>query len=105
MSEKEVNTISHLLEVEQNALALTFQAQEDADKKIVAAKAQADAEFQARFQKIVDECEKSYIEKSDALEESKSRRISEYRSKITSSALDKKAFSAFLDSILLTKSS
>ena len=68
MSEKEVNTISHLLEVEQNASALTSQAQADADKKIAAAKVQADARFQEQFAQIVSDCEASYIEKTSALD-------------------------------------
>lgn len=100
MSEREINTIAHLLEVEQNANALTFQAQADADKKIAAAKAQADADFQNQYRKIVADCEKSFIEKSTALENEKNQKISDYKSKITASSMDSDAFNSFLDSVL-----
>jgi len=101
MSDREVNTISHLLEVEQKASLLTSHAQEDADKKIAAAKVQADAEFQAQFKKIVETCEKSYSDKVAALEESKNQKISEYKTRISAFAQDKSAFNSYLDSILL----
>ena len=101
MSDKEVNTISHLLEVEQNAALLTSHAQEEADKKIAAAKAQSDSEFQSQYKKIVEECEKSYSEKVAVLESAKNQQIDEYKSKISASAIDKSAFNSFLDSVLL----
>ena len=100
MAEKEVNTIAHLLEVELRANELTSQAQADADKKIAAAKAQADSEFKSQYEKLVSECEKSYIEKSTALEKHNSQEIASYKSKINASSLDKQSFNSFLDSIL-----
>ncbi|MBR1403299.1 MAG: hypothetical protein IJ558_03910 [Treponema sp.] len=100
MSEKEVNTISHLLEVEQNASALTSQAQADADKKIAAAKVQADARFQEQFAQIVSDCEASYIEKTSALDNKKSDQISAYKTKISAAGRDVAAFNQFLDSVL-----
>ncbi len=100
MAEKEVNTIAHLLEVELRANELTSQAQADADKKIAAAKAQADSEFKSQYEKLVSECEKSYLEKSAALEKHNSQEIASYKSKINASSLDKPSFNSFLDSIL-----
>ena len=100
MSEREINTIAHLLEVEQNANALTFQAQTDADKKIAAAKSQADSEFQSQYRAIVENCEKSFIEKSTALENEKNKKITDYKSKIMASSTDSEAFNSFLDSVL-----
>jgi len=100
MSEREVNTISHLLEVEQAASALAFQAQTDADKKIAVAKNQADEAFQNQYQQIVAQCEKSYQEKVSALNQKKSDQITQYKSKISSAQEDRAGFNSFLDSIL-----
>lgn len=100
MAEIEVNTIAHLLEMEQKASAMTLKAREDADKKIALAKAQADSEFKTQYEKIISGCEKSYAEKSSALENEKQQKISEYKSKITASAEDKAAFASYLDSVL-----
>ena len=100
MAEKEVNTIAHLLEVELRANELTSRAQADADKKIAAAKAQADAEFKSNYEKLVTECEKSYTEKSSALAKRNSEEVASYKSKITASSLDKQAFNSYLDTLL-----
>ena len=81
MAEQEVNAINHLLEVEQNAKAMTISAQEKADKKISQAKAEADSEFKAEFDKIIEQDEKKYKEK------------------ITASKLDTASFNQFLDKI------
>lgn len=100
MSEKEVNTISHLLEVEQKATELTSQAQLDADKKIAQAKAQADSQFKSEYEKIVAECEQNYAQRTASLDDKNLEEISSYKSKISESALDVKAFNSFLDSVL-----
>ncbi|MBQ9207689.1 MAG: hypothetical protein IJ158_13390 [Treponema sp.] len=101
MSDKEVNTISHLLEVEQKATELASQAQIEADKKIAQAKAQADSEFHAQYKNLVEEQEKLYAEKVASLESAKNKEISEYKSKISAVALESSAFNSFLDSVLL----
>lgn len=101
MAEKEVNTITHLLEMEQRASAMTLKAQEDADKKIAAAKAQADSEFKSQYEKIVATEERSYNQKISALESEKAQKIAGYREKIMAVPQDKPSFNSYLDSILL----
>lgn len=101
MAEKEVNTITHLLEMEQRASAMTLKAQEDADKKIAAAKAQADSEFKSQYEKIVETEEQSYNQKISALESEKAQKIAGYREKIMAVPQDKPSFNSYLDSILL----
>ena len=100
MSEKEVNTIIHLLEVEQKATELTSQAQLDADKKIAQAKAQADSQFKSEYEKIVAECEQNYAQRTAFLDDKNQEEISSYKKRISESALDVKAFNSFLDSVL-----
>ena len=99
MSEKEVNTITHLLEVEQKAAELTSQAQLDADKKITTAKARADSQFKSEYEKIVAECELDYKQKIATLESKKNEEISSYKAKISKNRQDKEAFTLFLDSV------
>ena len=100
MAEQEVNTIAHLLEMEQKASALTLKAQEDADKIIALAKAQADSEFKAQYEKIINDCEQSYNQKISELQAKKESEISSYKNQIKSSKLDNTAFNSFLDSVL-----
>ena len=99
MAEKEVNTIAHLLEVEQKAAAMTMHAQEDADKKIAQAKAKADSEFKAEYEKIVKECESTCENKIAFIIDKKNKSVSDYKTLIKASALDKAAFFSYLDSL------
>ncbi len=100
MSDKEVYTISHLLEVEQKASELIAQAQADADKKIADAKSKADAMFQEQYTKIVSDCENSYSAKTSALSQENTRKIEDYKKTISASGQDRKTFNSYLDSIL-----
>ena len=80
---------------------MTLKAQEDADKKIAQAKAQADSEFKAQYEQIVTSQESAFNSKIAALQSGKEQKISEYKSKITASPQDKAAFNSYLDSVLL----
>lgn len=100
MAEQEVNAINHLLEVEQNAKAMTDSAKAAADKKISAAKAQADADFKIQFDKLVEQNEKSYDEKTKTLTLENQKKIQDYKDKIKASPVDSDAFNKFLDKIL-----
>lgn len=100
MAEHEVNVINHLIEVEQNAVAMTENAQAEADKKIALAKTQADSEFKTKFDKIVAECESEYAKKTDEIKNNYSVQIKEYKDKIISSTQDKNSFNKLLDKVL-----
>lgn len=100
MAEQEVNAINHLLEVEQNAKAMTDSAKITADKKISAAKTQADEKFKAEFDKIVASDEKAYDEKIKAANAQEQKKIQEYKDKIKSSKVDVDSFNKFLDKVL-----
>lgn len=100
MSEKEVNTISHLLEMERKAEELTSQTQEEASKKIASAKASADSKFKAEYEKIVSECERDYNQKVDELNKKSLEEISSYKERILRTPKDSGSFNAFLDSVL-----
>ena len=99
MAEKEVNTIAHLLEVEQKAAAMTMHAQEDADKKIAQAKAKADLEFRTAYEEIVRECESACKKEISSIEEKKNKNVADYKASIKASVLDKTGFFSYLDSL------
>ncbi len=99
MAEQEVNAINHLLEVEQNAKAMTLSAQEKADKRISQAKAEAEIEFKAEVGKIIERDEKIFEEKKKAAIEENEKNIKAYKEKIADSKLDVVSFNQFLDKI------
>ena len=101
MAEQEVNAINHLLEVEQNARAMTDSAKITADKKISVAKTHADAMFKEQYEKLVEQDEKEYGEKTKATLADNEKRIQDYKEKIKASPVDVGAFNKFLDKVLL----
>ncbi len=100
MAEQEVNAINHLLEVEQNARAMTDSAKNTADKKISVAKAQADAMFKEQFEKLVEQDEKKYNEETKSALAENEKQIQEYKEKIKASPVDAASFNKFLDKVL-----
>lgn len=100
MAEQEVNAINHLLEVEQNARAMTDSAKNTADKKISVAKAQADAMFKEQFEKLVEQDEKEYNEETKSALAENEKQIQEYKEKIKASPVDADSFNKLLDKVL-----
>lgn len=100
MAEQEVNAINHLLEIEQNAKAMTDSAKVTADKKISAAKVEADAAFKAQFDKIVMQNESEYQEKTKAALDEKEKQVKDYKEKISAVPVDNDSFNKFLDKVL-----
>ncbi len=85
MAEQEIDTIRHLIEIEKNASILISEAQAEADKKIAAAKAQADSDFRERAAKIVSEKEAEYEAKIKDTSAKYNELLSEYKTKIENS--------------------
>lgn len=101
MAEQEVNAINHLLEVEQNAQIMTQTAQIDADKKIAAAKAEADSQFKVQYDRIVEQKESEYRNETARILEESEKKIKEYKSEILSAETDTEAFNELLNKVLL----
>ena len=53
MAESEINIINHLIEVELQASSLVKEAQSEADKRLSAARAKADAEYKQKYNEVV----------------------------------------------------
>lgn len=100
MAEQEVGVINHLLEVEQNAAALIQDAQIEADKRINAAKIQAESMYKERYDKLVAEQEDLFAKKSSEIAAKYEQAVSEYKQRIVVSEKHLPAFSELLDNIL-----
>lgn len=101
MAETEVNVISHLLSVEAEASGLVKEAQEEATKRISAARMQADSEFKKQFEKIVFSEEKSFNDQIQSLSEKNQKHFEDYKSSVEKTEQDKTAFNAFLKKVLI----
>ena len=100
MAANESEIISHLLEVEQNAAALTESAQIDADKKIGEAKKEADARFKAAYEKIVSEQEENYAKASAQAQGRADDAIRTFKETVSASRKTPEEFNSYLDKVL-----
>lgn len=100
---QEADVISHLLDVERNASAILAQASEDAEKRIAAARAQADQQFKAQYDDLIARLERHYAEQTTAITNSYTVAVSAYKEKIGAAAKDVPAFNALLDALLFKR--
>ncbi|MBQ1832499.1 MAG: hypothetical protein II563_01660 [Treponema sp.] len=99
MSE-EMDVIQHLLEIERAASEILVKAQEEADKKIAAAKAQADSEFKEKFAAYVKESEDSAAENKALVIKQQEERLSSFKDSLSSSRKDTDGFNSLLEKLL-----
>lgn len=97
--DKDADLITHLLEVEQNAYEVTKVAQEDANKKIAQAKADADKEFNEKYMAAVKNIDEEYNKKKATIESAYKQQLDEYKKSIEGVAQHKKEFFAYLKSV------
>ena len=104
MSDKVPNNesvvLNHLLEVEQNAQALVFDAQNEADKRISSAKSSADAKFKEFFEKIIAENEQMYEKSIETIKSKSESAVKEFKERILRSEKTVDEFDSCLDKIL-----
>ena len=99
MSE-EMDVIQHLLEIERAASEILVQAQADADKKIAAAKAQADSEFKEKFSAYMDELDKSVAARKQEVKGRLDSELSSFKTGLDSSKKDFDGFNSFLEKLI-----
>jgi F0F1-type ATP synthase membrane subunit b/b' len=100
MAESEKDVIDHLLSVEHEAAGLVQDAQVEADKRIAAAKAKADAEYKKKYDKIIADLESDYSKKITEVKEAHKKSSAAYKDRILATKKDTKAFNELLDSLL-----
>ena len=100
MAEEEVNIISHLLEVEQNAYLQAKTAQDDANKMLSEAKAKSDSEYKAQYDVLVSELEKDYKTQTERIAAEYKKNIDDYKNSVEKTEQDKLAFNAFVKKVI-----
>ncbi|MDE5899038.1 MAG: hypothetical protein K2H09_07240 [Treponemataceae bacterium] len=96
MAESEINVITHLLDVEQKAAELIRGVQEEANSRISAARAQADAEYKAQYDALVQDLERQYQQKVAGISESHRKALEAYKAEIQKAPQNDGAFRDFL---------
>jgi len=101
MAEKEVDIIAHLLDIERAAAEILAHAQEEAEKRISAAKLQADRNFKAQYDQIVAAEEKRLADEIDAVAKRYDEDIAAYKERLSAAKKDTTSFNNLLEKVLL----
>ena len=96
----EIDVISHLMNVENQASSLIFDAQTVAEKNINEVRAKADSIYKERYDNLIKDFESTLTETKNKILQENRNSFQEYQQKIQSVAQDEKSFNALLDSLL-----
>lgn len=96
----EIDVISHLMNVENQASSLIFDAQTVAEENINEARAKADSIYKERYDNLIKDFESNLTETKNKILQENRNSFQEYQQKIQSVAQDEKSFNALLDSLL-----
>ena len=100
MAEKETDIISHLLSVEQEAAALLQEAQVEADRRVSAAKAEADATFKKEYAVLVKNIDAEYEAKRKETVQRCDTQLAEYKARLAALSVDTAAFNTLFASYI-----
>lgn len=98
MVEKDI--IGHLIGIEKLASDLLSDAQAESEKRISAARAQADSEFKAAYEVLIKRLETEYKDKTEKIENTRDADIKAYDDMLCSIPLNVSRFNSFIDSKL-----
>lgn len=96
----EIDVISHLMNVENQASSLIFDAQTVAEENINEARAKADSIYKERYDNLIKDFESNLTETKNKILQENRNSFQEYQQKIQSVAQDENSFNALLDSLL-----
>jgi len=96
---EEIEAITLLLNVEKEASILVDEALQQAEKRISDAKTTANAEFQKKYNQLVEKMEADYNQKVAEIQANHITKIEEYKSSLETRNQNKEAFNTFVESV------
>ncbi len=93
----EQDVFSHLLDIENSASTLVFDAQKEADKRIATAKAEADKTFKLEYEKIIADLEDDFLQKKQRILDEQESEYKKYDEKLDSLKQQQNEFVEFLN--------
>jgi vacuolar-type H+-ATPase subunit H len=90
----DIDVINHLLEQEELAAGMLRESRSEADRRIAKARADAEADFKAKYEKVVGALDADYTEQTAKIESEHSAQSAEYHGRLEALKTDKKAFNA-----------
>lgn len=99
----ESDVIEHLISVEHEAASLMQDAQIEADKRISAAKVQADELYKKQYEQLILELDAQYQTRSAEITQKKDADFKAYQENIERLQTDEASFNTLLDSLLFAQ--
>ncbi len=96
----ESDVIGHLISVEHEAASMMQDAQIEADKRLAAAKVQADDAYKKQYEEIIRELENKYQVCTSEISQKKQEDFKKYQEEIQQLPTDVVSFNKLLDSLL-----
>ncbi len=93
----EQDVFNHLLDIENSASTLVFDAQKEADKRISVAKAEADKAFKSEYEKIIADFENNFLQKKQTIKDEQENEYKKYDEKLDSLTQSQDKFVEFLN--------
>jgi vacuolar-type H+-ATPase subunit H len=93
----DIDVINHLLEQEERAESMLQESQAESDRRIAKARADAEADYKAKYEKVVAALDAEYTAETAKIENEHRTRSQEYHGRLEALKTDKKAFNALLD--------
>ncbi len=100
MSALETDVIGHLIDIEQQAATMLFDAQTEADRRITEAKSKADDQYKAGYEKLVSSLEDSFSSKKKALLEDHQKQIDSFKAGVENTPKTEDQFNQLLKELL-----
>ena len=100
MADSEINVITHLLQVENDASSLVNESQAEADKRIAFARSQADSKYKTEYEQIIAKRDSEYNEKIKSIKELHKKTLQDYKTSIEQIPQNIEAFNLFLKKVL-----
>ncbi len=91
------DVFNHLLDIENSASTLVFDAQKEADKRISTAKAEAEKAFKDEYEKIIADFENNFLQKKREIKEEQEKEYKKYDEHLNSLQRDEANFVEFLN--------
>lgn len=100
MTNDEMDVFEHLQEVERDASAVVLNAQKEADKRLAAARARADSDFQKLYSAVSAKIEKDEAAEKAAIDKDRQKILKNYLESLKAHKKDYKSFNMLMDRLL-----
>lgn len=95
-----MDVIQHLLDIEKEASETAIKVQEEADKKIASARAQADSIFKEKYSSFMKDLDLSVENQKKAIQTQMEEKLASFKAELEATKKDFDGFSQLLDKVI-----